>query len=536
MARRRRVAAAHARSGATSCGADRSAAEPGTPDRTRAPRERDAARAWWIVAGAVTVLACLLYLDGLDGELLFDDVNAIVNNRWVRSGDVVGILTQASWWGEGRGHGWRPVTTLTFAANHALHGLAPFGYHACNVALHAAVSVLVFAVFARVTRRPGVAAVAALLFAAHPVHTEAVTSVVGRAELLAALGFFAAWLLFLRADRLRAGGGAALVPEALGAAVLFLAALAKENALGLVPVLVLTDLLFAADGARAARLRAHRWRYAALVGVVLAFVAARRAVLGAEGGAISVLDNPLVGLPPLSYELTAVKAVGLYAWRLLVPWHLAADYSYDQLTAVTSPLDVAFLAGCVAIGGVTLLAWWTRRASPVASLGLGMLVLTFAVVSNIVFPIGTIMAERLLYLPSAGFCLAVAVALVRMAGLADERGGAITVLTAPRLAVPLAVVLALYGIRTVTRNRVWHDRLALLLDHGGGGAALGAQPARARRGARRRRPVRAGARRVRALARDQAAGRGDPVQPRQRPGAGAAVRRRGGDATRKRSR
>src|SRR6185369_2846346 len=190
------------------------------------------------------VIACALYANSLSGDLFFDDTNAILNNGWVRRVDVVGIFTKASWWGEGRGHGWRPVTTLTFALNAALHDVAPLGYHLVNVVLHAVVSVLVFAVFARVTGAQQSAAVAALLFAAHPVHTEAVASVVGRAELLAALGFFLAWLLALWADA-AATLARRVVHESLAVLCFFASLLAKENALALLPVLVLADALTA---------------------------------------------------------------------------------------------------------------------------------------------------------------------------------------------------------------------------------------------------------------------------------------------------
>ena len=418
-----------------------------------------------MVGVAVAILAIALYANSLHGELFFDDVNAVVNNAWVRTSDVQGIFTHASWWSEARGHGWRPATTLTFAADHALHGLAPFGYHLVNVLLHAAVSVLVFAVFSRVTAAPLPSAVAALLFAAHPVHTEAVASVVGRAELLAAAGFFLAWLLFLRADAPRSRVPPALL-DAGGVLVFFAALLAKENALTLLPVLLFVDLLGTSGGERLAPLRRHAGRYAGLVAAALVFVVLRHRVLGDDPGPISVLDNPLVGLPPLASELTAIKVAGLYAWRLLVPWKLAADYSFRQIAPVASPLDPAFLAALAAVGAIPVLVWWTWRRAPAAALGLGLLALTFAIVSNFAFPIGTIMAERLIYLPSAGFCLAAAVLLERAttsgaaASSRDPRSpGADTPPFTARLAIPLAVLLALYGARTWSRNRVWHDRL-----------------------------------------------------------------------------
>jgi tetratricopeptide (TPR) repeat protein len=256
--------------------------------------------------------------------------------------------------------------------------------------------------------------------------------------------------------------------------VFFAALLAKENTLALLPVLLFVDLLYAPPGDRYGALRRHAARYAALLVATLVFVVLRGLVLGSDPAVISMLDNPLVSLPPLAYEFTAIKVAGLYGWRLLVPWTLAADYSYRQLAAVTSPLEPTFLAALAVVAAVPVLGWWTWRRAPAAALGLGVLALTFAMVSNFAFPIGTIMAERLVYLPSAGFCLAVAVLLERGTRPVTRRGGApspserlpredtrlsLSRVMTPQLAVPLAVVLALYGARTWSRNGVWRDRL-----------------------------------------------------------------------------
>ena len=409
------------------------------------------------------MLAAAVYVNSLGGALFYDDTNAILSNAWVKSGDVIGILTQPSWWGVARGALWRPLTTLTFALDHALHGITPLGYHAVNVGLHAGVSVLVLVVFARVASAPLAAVVAALLFAAHPVHTEAVASVVGRAELLAAGGFFLAWLCFLAADRARCGatdGG--LRPtsgapsrlrrsllEAAGVAVFFCAMLSKENALALPLVLVLADLLYPPRGYTAAAVvRARTPRVLALVAAAGLFVALRGTVVGLLAQTVDLLDNPLVALPPGARLLTAIKVIGFYAWRLLVPLRLSADYSYQQIAPVTSVVDAQFIGGLAVLLGVPAVAWWARRRAPAVALGMGFMALTFALVSNLLFPIGTIMGERLLYLPSAGFCLLLG-ALFERATRASVR----------RLVLPLGLVLALYAVRTWTRNAVWHDPL-----------------------------------------------------------------------------
>jgi hypothetical protein len=93
---------------------------------------------------------------------------------------------------------YRPAATLSFALNHAVHGLRPFGYHAVNVALHALVSVMALCV-ARLFATERVAIAAALLFAAHPVHAESVANVAGRPEMLAAIGILGTLLAWNRA-------------------------------------------------------------------------------------------------------------------------------------------------------------------------------------------------------------------------------------------------------------------------------------------------------------------------------------------------
>jgi hypothetical protein len=100
---------------------------------------------------AIAVAAVAVYANSLGGTLLYDDVNAIRDNAYVVDGNIVGILTEPTWWANGRGRLWRPVTSLSFVLDHALHGLDPFGYHAVNVATHALVSVLVLLVFAATT-------------------------------------------------------------------------------------------------------------------------------------------------------------------------------------------------------------------------------------------------------------------------------------------------------------------------------------------------------------------------------------------------
>jgi Flp pilus assembly protein TadD len=431
---------------------------------TRArPSGAPRARTWsWAGAALVAAAAVAVYLNSLGGALFYDDVMAVLKNPLVHAGDVGGILSRPSWNGGIRDKLWRPTATLTFAMNHALHGLAPVGYHVANVLLHAAVSVLVLIVFARTLAAPRAALAAAVLFATHPIHTEAVASVVGRAEVLAAGGFFLAWLAWLAADDAeRAPAGTRGVPAWLfvvAAVAAYVAAMGgKENAVVLPAVLVVVDVMRSKSGTALATLRRHAPRYAALVVAVACFVVARRNIVGHITRHVDMLDNPLASLPTGERVMSAVKVLGLYAWRLLVPLRLSADYSYDQISAVTSPLDPGFLAGLGVVVATGLLTWRAWSRLPALALGLVVLAFGFSVVANVFFPIGTIMGERLAYLPSAGFCLALG-ALIASAG---ERFAARGALAGQPLAfvVPLALLATLYGVRTIARNPVWRAPL-----------------------------------------------------------------------------
>jgi tetratricopeptide (TPR) repeat protein len=383
----------------------------------------------WLLALLVAVaLGC--YLNSLPGALLYDDLNAIVRNPAVAELDVARIVSTGSWFTpNGYMDVYRPVTTASFAANYAMHGAAPLGYHLVNIALHAAVCLVLVLVLARVTGDAALALLAGFLFAAHPVHSEAVASVVGRAEVLAALLALLAWCIAL-ARR----GGAGLAAAAL---VLFAGVLAKENAVTIVAVALAADLIY--------RRRPDVLAYGALALGALAAILVRTAVMRGVAPLPLRLDNVLVTVPPASRLYTAIAVVATYARLLVWPVHLSADYSFPQIELATSPADPRVLAGvAVLVVAGALAAWgWFRQRH--VCFAIAFAALTFSVVSNVVVLIGTIMAERLLYLPSAGFCLLLALVITTIG-----RGRRAT-------AALGALAVGLYGARTVERNTVWRD-------------------------------------------------------------------------------
>jgi len=177
-----------------------------------------------------------------------------------------------------------------------------------------------------------------------------------------------------------------------------------------------------------------------------AALALRSAVLGGIAPlAVSASSNPLVGVGTATRLLTATAVFGKYLWLLVWPAALSADYSFNQIPRVDSPWTASSLLGLlglIAVVAGTVWAW--RRSKPLFLCGAFFLA-TFSLTSNFLRPIGTIMAERLLYLPSLGFTCAVAYAVAQTG----------------RKQIAAVVLAFLYAGRTVSRNGDWHDHATL---------------------------------------------------------------------------
>ncbi len=424
-------------------------------------------------AACLALFAFLLFARTLAGGFALDDTRLVRDNAWLRDPARLPELLVSDYWAPFARSGlWRPVVTLSYAGNFWLGGAEPWGYHALNAALHAGVAVLVLALLRRLASGPGTALAGAFLFAAHAVHSEAVANVAGRAELLCA-AFFLGSLLCHAAAR-EAAPGRRSGPRLASLALYGLALLSKESALTLLLAAPLLDLAGPArpgapPGAR--KLRALLGPLAGLLAVTAVWAAARLWVLGdAPLPAPARLDNPLADLSAPLRALNALAVLQRYAWLLAFPLRLSYDYSHAQIPLLASFLEPRALAVLgLAAGELLLLLFCYRRARP-AFLGLAFGAATLSAASNLLVPIGTILGERLLYLPSAGFCLFAAEAL---------RAAAVRLPVGPRgrrvaFAGAMAALVALHGARAFVRSGDWQSEERLYQ------ADLGTSPRSAR--------------------------------------------------------
>lgn len=441
---------------------------------------------------AVALLVAAVYANSVPNGFALDDEFIIVNNERVHGIDRLPEAISEPYWpnAPGRIGLFRPLTTATFAIEWEFWGEDPRPFHVTNVALHALASVLVFALLLAVLSRARhpegytdrtpstfAATAGAAVFAVHPVHTEAVANVVGRAEVLAAVFVLAAVLLYVAGDltrtRRRLWAGAVAIAGAY-----FLGLASKEIAVTLPALLLVVEAgrggarrragsepghsSAAADsgsrgdprggaGAREFRVYAsrvlERWPvYVASGAALVGYLVARSAALGAlVGNDTASFLQPLTGVERV---MTAVSVWPEYLRLLLFPMDLVADYSPGVLMPVHEPglqLLAGLLVGILAVL-VVAASWKRSRAMALGVVFFGVAVLP---VSNLVVPIGVLLAERTLYLPSVGLAFGVAGV---WAWVSSER---------PRLrpvaavAVALAVILA--GTRTWLRVPTWRS-------------------------------------------------------------------------------
>ncbi|KAM3869869.1 protein O-mannosyl-transferase TMTC3 [Diretmus argenteus] len=419
------------------------------------------------------VVGC--YWNSLSCGFVFDDVSAILDNKDLRPSTPLSNLFRNDFWGtpmaEERSHkSYRPLTVLTFRLNYVFSELSAASYHLLNVVLHAVVCVL----FLRVCRLfldKTSSLVAALLFAVHPIHTEAVTGVVGRAELLSSIFLLAAFLAYTRST----GADHSIVwtPIALTVVLVAAATLCKEQGITVVgiccvhevfvaqgftlPMLLdtLLQVLRGKDGFPYAVLQTLLKLIVLIISTLL-LVIVRVQVIQSQLPVFTRFDNPAAVSPTPTRQLTFNYLLPVNAWLLLNPSELCCDWTMGTIPLVESPLDLRNLATLSFYTLLGLLAYHSLRyrhsSAKTVIMALSLIVLPFIPASNLFFPVGFVVAERVLYVPSMGFCVLVAHGF----RIVSHKGHL------KRISwLMIGVLLTTHAVKTFNRNWDWESEYTL---------------------------------------------------------------------------
>jgi protein O-mannosyl-transferase len=397
------------------------------------------------------VAALLAFSNSFDTGFALDNKPILLQDPRIQAAtreNLAQIWRHTYWWPAGESGLYRPLTTLSYLWNYAIleNRADPAGYHWINFLLHVGNVLLVYVLANRLIKRFWPAAFLTGLWAVHPLLTESVTNMVGRPDLLAGMAVLGGMLIYLKSTE---ASGAKRLPWLVGLALVCGAGFfCKESAVVVVGAIALLELTWWHKRKPA--------RALVLAGIALlpplAFMLYQRsAVLAASSkGDFPFTDNPIIGAGFWVGKATALKVIAHYLWLTVWPVKLSADYSYSQIRLTSGTLQdwISWITVAVAAAGLVWLYRVHRIAFFLGCFGF----LTLLPGSNLAIPIGTIMAERFMYLPAIGFlgCLVLGVYA------AGERLGNRTF--APLL---LALIATGFAVRTWARNADWQDDITL---------------------------------------------------------------------------
>lgn len=403
----------------------------------------------------VGVFAGAIYVNALGNGFAYDDLLIVQENTLIQSWETLPEALVVPYWPGDYGKElglWRPVATAVFGVQHVLGGGSPFIFHAVNVLAHIGTSLLVLVLFRLLLSAPAAFA-GALLFAVHPVHTEAVANVVGFSELISAAALVAALIVHVR------GGPVSSWSTALVMGLLYAIGFgSKESAVTLPGLVLLVDAArFRLGFPELPRYLAERWRtYLVLFAVSMVLLWARLQVLGSIASPFAPLGGDLLKEIPRIWTLGEVWVHYVRLW--VFPLDLSSDYSPGVIPisigwGIDNALGIGLALLCLSLA---LLAWRRpdlargRDSGKTAAFGAVWFLIAISPISNTVFLSGVLLAERTLYLPSVGLAAATGWLVVR---LAQDR---------KRVAwVGLTIAVLASSVRTWLRNPSWYDNATM---------------------------------------------------------------------------
>lgn len=429
----------------------------------------------------LVVFTFCIYANSINHDYAFDDEVVIRQNQFVQKGfaGIGDIFTQdpfVSFFGEQKnlaaGGRYRPLSIVTFAIEHELFGQNPAVSHFINVLLYAVTGIIIFLLLQRLLLlKPGkhdylvhLPFVTALLFLAHPVHTEVVANIKGRDEILSllfSLGAAYAFIKYLDEDR--------KVKYLLtGAGALLLGLLSKENAIAFAAVIPVMIWFF-----REARLKEYGFILASVIlssGIFL-FLHQTFTTSSIGNTVTELMNNPFLGMTVAQKYATIIFTFGKYLSLLVLPVTLTHDYNPYHISA-HSFSDAGTIVSAIICVAALIIAFVQFRKKTLFSFCVLFFAATFFLVSNLVFPVGTFMAERFLYMPSLAFCLLLAYGITLIPQYSFNRfpfqKNAVTLKVVVEkffrmrsIQLLLLISIGGYSVRTILRNPAWKDNFTL---------------------------------------------------------------------------
>ena len=403
---------------------------------------------------SVVLLSIAVYVDALRNGFVYDDNFQVLGNHWIK--DIVNIpaIFRMGVWGfkGDASNYYRPMMHLVYMLDYHLFGFAPWGFHLINIILHTANCVLVFLVTERLLmgyQKCGsrsvfsISFMTAVIFAVHPIHTEAVTWVAGVPELTYAVFYLLSFYLYIIS--LREGGPENKWARFFSVFTFFISLLCKEPAITLPVILLGYD--YAVNKCKDRPVVYFR-RYLPYMLVVCVYIVARFLALGGFSPV-----NVYWKYSGYKYVINIFPLFGKYIEKLVLPLNLNAYYVFHPASSMFEAR--VLLSVLITVSFMVILFTLLKKRS---LLSMGLILIFVTLLPALYIPgLGkNVFTERYLYLSVFGFALLMSLLVSRISARRPGLSGV--------LVVCFIGLIMLYSVGTISRNTVWKDEYTLWSD------------------------------------------------------------------------
>lgn len=418
---------------------------------------------------AIFVISLLIYANTLGHDFTQDDAIVIYDNKYVKEGiqGISKIYTTDSFrgfFGDDKsalvsGGRYRPFTISLFAIVHELVGVQPFAYHLLSILIYGILCIVIFKILSSLPsswdshKQTYFAFIAALIYTVHPIHTEAVANVKGLDETFSLL--FSLLSLGCASYYSKSGKLGYL---SLAAILFTLGLLSKENAIAFIAVIPVV-LYFFSEGK--SKLRSTVIVTSVLLLTFIGYWILRTSIVGSDIGdpPSEMLNNPFIKLEdnrymPFSFAerwASIIYSLGKYIQLLFFPHPLTHDY-YPRHFGVVDFRDASVWMSIIMNGALAAIALIGLKKRSFISFTIFFFFATIALMSNVIFPIGTHLSERFLFAPSLAFAMALGHGYTLLYRINSYR---------KPLMLLLGLFLFLGAGKTIARNNAWQNDLTL---------------------------------------------------------------------------
>ncbi|XP_055928422.1 protein O-mannosyl-transferase TMTC4-like [Argiope bruennichi] len=442
-------------------------------------------------------ISVVCYGNSINGEFVFDDSEAVINNADLKPETPLSNIFKNDFWGTKLTHNsshksYRPFTVLTFRLNYFVTGLHPFSFHLVNILLHGTVSTLVLRVMNSLFNKilehdaPKAAFLSALLFSVHPIHTESVSAVVGRADLLCGIFFLLSFLSYTQTSKNCSSFGNSSTVSFLwlfwSIVLAGLAMLCKEQGITVIGVCYVYDIIIVCkldlqdiyhyifhkqnghpplpfyDNKKTFTLFFMKQIILFLGGCFL--LALRWFIMGASTPVFQQVDNPASFEENILVRMINYHYIySMNVWLLIHPYWLCFDWSMGCIPLIKAINDkrlLAVLIFWIFLGHLlySIVAYPDKKIRRLLCFSLAFILVPFLPASNLFFRVGFVVAERALYLPSMGFCMLIVIGLKQLTVFLGQNC---------QMGIQCSVILllAVFGIRCIQRSAEWKNEETL---------------------------------------------------------------------------